>query len=254
MNLKTIMQSKKGAAILEAVLILPAFIAAMALLLQIFPLLAAWEDACFITCQELKLENIRAHFVKNPALLPLKTDIRLQKSKGPMRTCLVTGYDYLYDTDLMDDLLCVQISGSFRAANPMGGTSGTGLCTRIGSRAFTGSIRKAEPGPDDFTRDQAADPVYIFPKWGKRYHKLSCSFLHPCCRKTYLNARILKDFRPCHLCRADEMQVGDPVFCFFTDGSVYHRGGCSQVDKYYEEIEREDAQRQGYEACATCGG
>ena len=63
--------NKKGSYIVEAAVILPAFIITMLLLIGIIPTIRTWENMNFGIAEELRLEMAKKVIVKTPASLPL---------------------------------------------------------------------------------------------------------------------------------------------------------------------------------------
>lgn len=239
---------------MEAAIILPVFIIAMILVLQIIPLIAAVEETVHISCEELRLEAIKSALRENSSALPFVLNRKLKDFKWPMDHSEVSSYKYLYEDHGIDDLISLSIRSDFRKNSPIGIASGLTVESRIAARAYTGSIRKIEAGKEDFFKEQAENPVYIFPRYGEKYHSKDCPFLNPACEKTYLTAYIPNRFKACPECKAGKLKIGDSVYCFFKAGRAFHRKSCSKVDKFYLEIEKEDAEKKGFTPCLTCGG
>lgn len=96
------------------------------------------------------------------------------------------------------------------------------------------------------------DRVYIFPKYGERYHIEGCSTLRNGERVEVLTDKVKRQYKACEICKPDELPNGATV-CIYSDVShTYHRESCATITKSYECISRKDAIDQGYTACQLC--
>ena len=154
----------------------------------------------------------------------------------------------------MTDLISLEMRIKNSKKNPLGYISGFGIKVRLRSRTFTGRAEEPDGDREQFTEYEESNPVYVFPRRGEKYHNSSCPFLNPMCEMVYLTVGVKNRFNSCSNCHSEKAQVGTPVFCFFNDGKVYHFGSCSAVTKYYVEIDKRDAENQGYHPCGSCGG
>lgn len=238
---------------MESSILFPAFLIGLVLLLSIIPVIAAAEAEVFAAADQLRTADIRAAFVQSRPLEEIAMYARLEEGSGFDRVWL-SGFRYLHTAGEEEDLISVHFKGTRGRGNPLGGISRIVFDGKIRSRAFTGDVLEKDPDPDAFSRAEESDPVYVFPARGERYHNRSCPFLNPACERTYLTAALRGRFRACTICHSGDCAIGDMVYCFYTDGEVYHTGSCPQVDKYYIVMEKEDARRKGYTPCGTCGG
>lgn len=100
--------------------------------------------------------------------------------------------------------------------------------------------------------DSDGDRVYIFPKYGERYHIEGCSTLHNGERVAVLTDKVRRQYKACEICKPDELPDGATV-CIYSDVShTYHRESCATITKSYECVSRKDAIAQGYTACQIC--
>ncbi len=245
--------SKRGSYIVETSILFPAFLIGLMLLLSIIPAIAAAEAEVFAAADQLKGADLRAAFVQSRPAEEIAMFVRLQQESA-FDAVYIRRFQYLHSADGEEDLISVSFRGISGSGNPMGRISRIVFDGNVRSRAFTGAVYGGDGDPDAFSRNEESDPVYVFPARGERYHCRSCPFLNPASERTYLTAALRRRFRPCTICNSEACAIGDMVYCFYTDGEVYHVGTCPQVDKFYIVMEREDAIRKGYTPCGTCGG
>lgn len=245
--------NKKGSYLVEAAMVFPIFVIATIILFTIVSMFAAAENTVFSVCDQLRLADLEAAFVKEAISLPMATIIRVKGENPGFSHVLVTDYDYLHEADGMKDLISISLSGNYKLLNLIPIPRLNIVTERVRSRAFTGLYNPTSSG-DSLSEPDYPDKVYVFPAYGGRYHNRNCSFLNPACQRVFLTDKIKQDFNPCSICGSGEVQVGSSVYCFFTAGEVYHKSGCSMVSKYFEEMERADAVAHGYIPCAACGG
>ena len=249
-----IIYSKRGSYLLEAVLTVPAFIIAMILLLSVIPMLATQEDAVFAGCDELIKADARAALAAEPVSAPAMTIARIRREHPGLTGIHIRDYRYRHAGETTSDLISLTLELDQDRLNPLSRISRLRTEVRLRSRTFTGETRALDGDADQFTRQEEACRVYVFPRRGERYHNAGCAFLHPACQMVYLTPALKERFSPCPQCHSSGAPPGTPVFCFFHEGKVYHYGSCSQVTKYYVEMDRETAREQGYLPCASCGG
>ena len=248
-------RSKLGTYILEASVIFPPLVVALALLVSAIPVVSAGENALYVMWDEIRSAGIRAAFVQEPASLPAMVSYRISVNERESIDSWIRGYDYLFEEGGIEDLISVEVESSFSGENPLGGISLFRSRQRVMGRAFTGKEGRGNSGEDALTGSEESHIVYIFPSRGEKYHNRNCAFLNPASQKVFLTKDIKRKFKACPNCHSGNAELGDQVFCFFTvDGKAYHLGSCSAVDKYYVEIEKKDAEAKGYTPCMTCGG
>ena len=254
MNLKQSMKSRKGTYILEASLVIPPMIIVMILLISVISMISAAEKALFTMGEELKAADIKAAFLEDPISTPLIVRQKIHSDSAVIDRVIISDYGYLHSDMGMEDLISIGVRLDYSGLNPLGKYSVLKIEQRVRSRAFTGLNRSGDSGEHALSGYERSEIVYVFPNRGEKYHNRSCSFLNPACEKVFLTSAVRSRFKPCSNCRSGGASIGDVVFCFFTDGKVYHLGNCSAVDKYFVEMEKKDAEARGYTPCLTCGG
>ena len=252
---ESIRMSRRGSYIVEAAIVVPIFIMAVVMLISIIPIIATCENIVFSVADEMHLEDAKSAFRNNPAAGPLSVKARIGMENSKLTSFHVTGYRYKYQENGISDLISIRFASTFSEKNPLGLFSKVRFNGSLVSRAFTGSYYKDEPKDrSDFEKEQDSEIVYIFPTWGYKYHNKGCTYVRSNCHLVYLSQDVRDKYHACPLCGAKAAGLGTPVFCFESDGEAYHLGNCSSVDKYYVEIEKEDAIRKGYTPCSKCGG
>lgn len=253
--MRWINRTKKGAYIVEAVIVVPIFIMAVMMLISIIPIIATCENITYATVDELKLENVKAAFRKNQIALSTSLNYRIRTENDQVSMWNIDKLDYLYQAEDMEDLISLTSTSVFSQKNPLGLFSSVVYESQVISRAFTGKIHKEPPSArEDFEEEKEEQWVYIFPEWGKKYHGKKCTYIQSACQMNYLSQTTKRQYDPCKLCDAKTAEIGTPVFCFTNTGQVYHKAGCRIIDKYYIEMEKGDAVAKGYGACSKCGG
>ncbi len=248
------MINKKGSYIVEAAIILPAFIITLMMLISAVQSFRYYENTVFAACDELHETSIRAAYLKHDILTPFIIERRMLKENKNLSGADASSYRYLYKKSGISDLISLKVTASLEKINPIGSLSGLKLETDIMLRAFSGKKRSINPGRDDFDDEEDYEEVYVFPDRGERYHNATCSFLSPACQQTIFTDEIKNQFRPCEKCDSHYAKKGETVFCFFNTGKAFHYGFCDAVDKYYVEMEKEEAEDLGYSPCLICGG
>lgn len=244
--------NKQGSYIVEAVIVLPIFIAAVIALMSIVPVTASCENMVFATTDEMRLESVKSAFRKNSAALPISALSRIKDENPKAKSCHIVSYQYFYEEHDISDLISLQFRAVFSQNSPAGIFDSVIFDGKVTARAFTGKLHKEPPcGDGDLADDQT---VYIFPEWGMRYHSSTCTYVKAACRLVYLSQNTKREYKPCSLCNASSARIGSPVFCFTASGKAYHTADCRTVDRYYVEISRRNAQEKGYSPCSKCGG
>ncbi len=242
--------TRRGSYIVEAVIVVPVFIAAVLMLISIIPAAAVCENIVFSSADELRLEMFKSAFRKNPAALPANAAYRIRAENPKLRFYQIRGFRYLYREEGIEDLIRMDFRAVIKEENPFDFYSSVIFDGSLAGRAFTGKLHRETPGRGTEERQI----VYIFPEWGKRYHRKQCTYVQSNCRLVYLSQETKKKYMPCKLCEARSAQIGTPVFCFTDSGRAYHTADCRTVDKYYTEMEKADALEKGYTPCEKCGG
>lgn len=242
---------KKGSYLVEAAMIMPIFILAVLMMISAVPALSTAENVAFSLDDELYLESAKAPFTGEAVSMKMRMKQRITEENHRVSGFDITACKYRYQKQHIDDLITVKYRFSYDGndfQNLFRPAVFTGSMT---VRAFTGTIHKKKPAGAVLEDDRI---VYVFPQWGMRYHRKSCTYVTGSCQMVYLTAQIQKQYKSCRLCHAKSAQIGSPVFCFTKYGEAYHMAGCSTVKKYYVTMGQHSAEGQGYSPCSKCGG
>ena len=242
---------KKGSYLVEAAIIMPLFILAVLMMISAIPALSTAENMAFSICDELRLESAKAAFAGEPVTMKLRIKTRVSRENPKAENFRFTSCRYQYRKQKIDDLITVKYRFSYDGNDIQSLFQSSPFTGKMTVRAFTGKIHKKAPVMPTETNDKT---VYIFPQWGMRYHRKSCTYVTGSCQMVYLTTQIQNQYQSCKLCNAKSAQIGSPVFCFTKYGEAYHVAGCSTIKRYYVTMEQHKAESQGYTPCSKCGG
>ncbi len=241
--------SSKGSIILEAAIIMPVFILAFALLIQVIPVFAQWENSIYIMAEEMRAESIKAA-VRGPGnTLPLICTGRVYTSNSFVDTFIITRYGKHGDNDTMH----LHYYESFKNKSFLPTVGKIAFKGKIKARAFIGRKYEGQArGEDEFKTRGNANSVYIFPEAGEKYHRSGCRFLKSNGREVTLTDSIKRRYKPCTHCNAKNLALGSRVVIFEKTGDGYHAPSCPVVDKFYIRVDKKQAEKRGYKPCKEC--
>lgn len=265
-------RKKQGVLFVEAALFLPVFLTAALSLSSLIAFLAVNERTLDAFEQEAEFTAKQSYLLyagEPSGVLPgivsgsvgsrLQMLQRLQDRLGePYRKqsekIRLRNWNYLYSRNgfdgMIEGVLCYEYEMPFVlrfTENPVWEQT-------VRFRAFIGSDSQRQPlGFEAMETDENGGLVWIFPQYGSCYHKESCRTISVYPKQAVLTPVLRKKYRPCAVCNPETLGDGAMVYCFRT-GAAYHRKSCSSIEKYVMAIERSEAERRGYSACAICGG
>ena len=138
--------------------------------------------------------------------------------------------------------------------NPLGIKAEAKYDLALVTRAFVGKKRSCESMTDDEMSGAGAEPVFIFPKRGEKYHREGCTFLRAASTSGALTSGIRSKYAPCPICGSRNAADGTLVYYFPAAGESYHLRNCPSLQRHYVEIDKKDAVSRGYTPCSKCGG
>ena len=100
----------------------------------------------------------------------------------------------------------------------------------------------------------SGERVYVFPKYGERYHSYGCRIMKEGSVEEILTESLKRRCNACKVCKPGSQTYGSLVFLFSDGSRVYHRKECSSITKYYVSMPLEEAQADGYTPCLFCRG
>lgn len=250
-----IKNTKRGSILVEAALVLPLFILSMVMLASLIPVTGICENIMFSACDEMRKEGIKAVLVKNPAGFDLSTENRIKRENREVTRCSLSAFPYMYGKQGIKDLITLKGTVLIEKHSLFNLYGKKEYDLHLTGRAFTGQKENMRPmARSEFERNGDAEPVCVFPDYGEKYHKKSCSYVKASCRRTFLNDKVKRKYRPCKLCHSEEAEEGSPVYVFSGEGEHYHLGSCKQVERSFIEMEKREAEEKGYTPCYKCGG
>lgn len=246
--------NKKGSYIVETSICLPIFMIAVIVMTSIILMFACIENANYIMANELRKASIEAKMSPTAALAPKRIRDEIYSSGGIVKSVQVTDYGYLAKRGGMDKLILLSMKMRMKCNNPLKIMSEGEYDLSLATRAYVGRERKMDAlSAEDFMND-ASEPVYIFPRSGKKYHDKNCTYVRAGYITTPLTMSIKSKYSGCSVCRSRKMNTGNIVCVFPRAGESYHRPGCKVLDRRYIEIEKRVALKRHYSPCSKCGG
>ena len=175
MSLKIpIIKNKEGSYIVEASVILPVFIICVCAIILTIRIIAICENITFVTSKELI--NTSFGYFNNINKISLCT--KLEEQAKDISGIKINQLRYLYSDGGIEDLIKLDATAHFEINNIIGIDSAINFREKVMCRAFSGSHRDGTPlGEDVFTSYGQAKTVYIFPKYGIRYHDKGCRYI-----------------------------------------------------------------------------
>ncbi len=98
----------------------------------------------------------------------------------------------------------------------------------------------------------SGERVYVFPKYGERFHSYGCRIMKEGSVEAVLTESLKRKCKACKICRPGALSYGSLVFLFSDGSRVYHRKECASITKYYVSMPLEEAQAEGYTPCLFC--
>lgn len=241
---------RRGSYTVEAALFLPVFIIAALTLGYLMKLIGGVESGMHACVDESRRQAAAAYIDRAGIGFKGRTQSRILGENKYITRAKMKNLRYLAG----DSIISFDMDYTVDIALPLDLYDGFEVTDSLKCRGWTGKSYDDPFTFDAMERDEDATIVYIFPMWGSRYHKKSCTFVsaHPV--QTALTAGIKRQYDACTNCKPGSLSEGSIVYCFPKYGGSYHRGSCSAVKKYTITIEKSQAEARGYSPCAKCGG
>ncbi|MCF0150197.1 MAG: hypothetical protein HUJ80_02170 [Firmicutes bacterium] len=252
---------KRGSVIVDAAICLPLFIIAVALLLLLIVQTGREEtvtrcmvksaiaaaDAAALTQKD------ESFFICGNLAFRAAFQLQLTQEWGsdtdfvgiPRMYTGIDGFPVSVHT-AADDVAVVRVGvkSSFPSfAGFFGSAEG---CRTVVFKPFTGESQKTSFKDDHI--------VYVFPKYGARYHGAGCSVMQDGCVETVLTAALKKRLSACKNCHPQNQSIGSLVYLFQQTSGTYHKKDCASITKAYSSMMKSEALKAGYTPCRICGG
>lgn len=171
---KNMYQNKRGSYIVEASITLPLLIISICSLMFIVKIIATCEAITFVTSNSL-LDTIFGYNIGFNEKSLCKDVEEISKSLSDFK---VTKYRYLYEDNEMTDLIALDVKVDFSVTSAIGINGNISFTEELLCRGFTGTSQKKSPLPEaDFNQLKCATLIYVFPKYGERYHIGECRYI-----------------------------------------------------------------------------
>lgn len=244
--------TKRGSVTVEAAIVLPLFLIAVVAIGWLMKAAAIKEDVGFTAMNEGRQLAMTAYNIDYNPLFPITTAEKIAERTDGVRDVAVGDYRYLYRDGALDNLIHFSLSYETEAGLPFFDTA---LLPELHFtlRAFRGCDNRGAASYEELEKEEESEEVWVFPRYGERYHTAECSFISVYPRKVLLDAGVRRNYDSCKMCDSGGIANGHPVCCFKA-GGAYHYGSCPTVDKYVVRMEKRDALSRGYTPCLKCGG
>ena len=245
-----IRNTEKGSYTVEAALFLPIFIIAALTLGYFMKLIGGVECGMHACVDESRRQAAAAYADRGGAGFKGRLEHRILDENKYITQAKVKRLGYLSG----DSIISFDVAYTVDVSLPLDLYDGFKVTDSLKCRGWTGKSYDDPFTFDAMERDEDAVIVYIFPMWGSRYHKKSCTYVtaHP--TQVILTPSLKRKYDACGSCKPGSLSEGSVVYCFPKYGGSYHRGSCSAVKKYTITIERGQAEERGYTPCSKCGG
>ena len=176
MNLKKsiLKKNKTGSYLVEAAITLPILIVSICAMILIIRIVAICETITYVTTTNL----IDMMFFYDNKLSAIPLCNELKENSKYVSDIKVTKLKHLYGDGDLNNLIALGIETKFNVFNGIGIDGNVIFTEEVLCRAFAGNEQLSNPLADyKFTEDKKAYAVFVFPKYGERYHKEGCRYI-----------------------------------------------------------------------------
>ena len=170
--------NRKGSYLVEATLTLPVMILGAVALALIINMIAVCETIGFLTSWQMKEHLIFSNITLNTVSLCTSLEKAVQEECPQVTDFHIKAVRGSFQSGNVYDLMSITTETSFQISSGVGIGGQTVFEEKLMARAFTGARQDASPlEPAAFTQGGGALDVVIYPKYGERFHKLSCAIV-----------------------------------------------------------------------------
>ncbi|MCR5134842.1 MAG: pilus assembly protein [Clostridiales bacterium] len=253
--MRTRIRSEDGSYTVEAAIVLPLFILGVMTIAFLIRIIGIEGAVMQITADETAKLALDSYAVRTGALFEPALESRIYEECGDVGRTDVRNLRYLTTRGGIDGIISCTVVTDVDLPLPFPLAKRPRITTGIVARAWIGKDCLTDPMPfEEMETDGGSVTVWVFPQRGERYHTESCLFVANEPREVVLTQEVKRHYTPCTICDSENLPYGSLVYCYPAYGEVYHRGTCSQVDKYVVPMDLEDAESRGYTPCSKCGG
>lgn len=252
---RSMLRRKKGYYTLEAAIFLPLIVLTILSLGYFTRIEGIWENCVHCAADESARASAMAYAGISAHAAGAGVRARILKEEIHPDSVRISRARSDYSWDGTDHLCSYVLRADIHMALPAGFSRDFSLKTPVLYRNFIGKDPPGDGlGAEGLQNGLPADPVWIFPSYGEKYHARTCSFVSASVHREYLTAALKRNRSACSTCRSGEIPVGSIVFCFGGEDTAYHRGSCRTMRRQTIVIDRTEAVEKGYLPCSKCGG
>lgn len=197
-------RTKRGSYMVEAAITLPILIISMCSLVLIIKIIAACEVVTFVTSENL-IDIMFGSFSEYDEISLCKEILDMSDDISDLR---IKKLKYLYNDEETNDLISLEAEANFKVINPIGINGKIRFKEKVLCRGFTGNTQEINPlAESEFTGYTQSIEVYIFPKYGEKYHKKDCKYIKQnISENSYIinmdkEDALRKGYTPCIICQ-----------------------------------------------------
>ena len=246
--------NKRGSYLIEAAIALPVFIIAVITMSSVILMYVCIEDCTFVAANEMRRSAAEAVIADTSIALPYRIRKEIEDGHSQVHSAQLRDEGYRCERWGIDELLLADFGLRLKTDNPLGIKAEADYDLALATRAYVGRERDESNMSAEEFADEDAEPVYVFPKRGEKYHSGGCTFLRAASTSASLTTSIKRKYKGCPLCHSSRAENGALIYYFPSDGEDYHLPGCPSLQRNYIEINRDTALKRGYTACSKCGG
>ena len=247
--------STKGYYTLEAALFLPLILLTILSLGYFTRVEGVWENCVHCAVDESCRAQAMAWDGITQRAAPGRITRRVRAEEDAPDSITLRRFVADYSRGDLHHLTSYEMSARLRMNLPAGFSRDFSFSCPIVYHGFVGEEMSGDPlGTAGLENNTPQNPVHIFPAYGEKYHRDSCTYVKATVHPVILSGSIRRAHSACRLCRSGEILSGSLVFCFDSPDTAYHRSSCSSIQRHVTVIDRSEAQANGYTPCSKCGG
>ncbi|MDR1572300.1 MAG: hypothetical protein LBS32_07230 [Clostridiales Family XIII bacterium] len=254
--LRPFLASRRGSFTVEAAIFLPVFIIGVLTVAYLLKMIAVQENVFHALTDEARAVAAEAVAVPYPVFFGRDLMARISEENGDeLENARMSAFAYRFSRGAYTEQVEIRLDYDIGVKLPDAAVRSIPVSDILLFRAFVGADNAGPPlRQEDLEAEKESFTVWIFPRSGAKYHGEDCSYIEVWPREMALSDSLRRKYEPCGLCKPKDLSNGSLVYCFTTSGEVFHRGGCTSVDRYVVPIQKDEAEARGYTACARCGG
>ena len=170
---------KRGSYLVEAALTLPVFILSVIALALLISIISVCENISMVTALEMRdfTTSVSARNYLNSVSLCKQIEKSVSEECEKLTDFQVKEAKLFYQKNEIDDLIGIVTESRFTVDNPIGIYGKIQFEEKLVVRGYTGALQDSAPlAESEFRKTGRSEPVIVYPKYGKRYHRKSCRY------------------------------------------------------------------------------